>query len=74
MLSIYSEKMISAVALASVELLVWVVAQAKKKVDETFCGIISVHIMRSQLVVINDKTKRISEIKFDRKGLVKHSR
>lgn len=59
---------------ALAESLVWVAAQAKKMVDETFYGIISVHIMHSQPVVISAKMTRISEIKFDQKDLVKHLR
>lgn len=74
MLNIYSEKMISAEALASAESLVWVVALVKKKVDATFCGTISVHIMRSQPADIHDRMKRILEVKFDQKDQAKHSR
>lgn len=63
-----------AAVLALAESLVWVAAQAKKMVDETFCGIISVHIMHSQPAVISAKVTRILEIKFDQKDLVKHLR
>lgn len=63
-----------AAALALAESLVWVAAPAKKMADEIFYGIISVHIMHSQPVVISAKVTRISEIKFDQKDLVKRSR
>ena len=59
---------------ALAESLVWVAAPAKKMVDEIFYGIISVHIMHSQPVVISAKVRRISEIKFDQKDLVKRLR
>lgn len=71
MLSIFSVKMISVAVSVLVALLVWVAAQWKKKVDATFCGIISVHIMHSPPDAINGKMTRILAIKFDQKDLVK---
>lgn len=82
MLNIYIVKMINeavaevvaaaAVVLALVELLAWAVVQWKKKVDETFYGIILVHIMHSQPDAIHVKMTRILAIKYDQKDLAKH--
>lgn len=71
MLSIFSVKMISVAVSELAALLALAVAQWKKKAAETFCGIISVHIMHSPPDAINGKMKRILAIKFDQKDLVK---
>lgn len=45
--------------------------RVKDLADETFCGIISDHIMHLQRDVSKERTKRILAAKCDRKVLVK---